>query len=60
MTQTILASLILIAALLYIGRSMLKAISPKKKSGCGCCGCGDKLRNSPDKKAPEEIVSINR
>jgi hypothetical protein len=56
MGQTIIASLVLAIALLYVIKSCARVFRPSKKKGCGCCGCGGKKKDSSE----EQVVSINK
>ena len=52
MDQTILAILILVVAVLYIGRRMQRALSPKKPCGCSGCGCSGKKKSTAEINSP--------
>jgi hypothetical protein len=59
MTQTALAILILLTAVLYVARRMMRALSPKKKA-CGCSGCGCSGSKKPGASKQEKVISIGQ
>lgn len=49
--QTVLVTLIFVAALIYVGRIIYRSVSPKKDGCGGNCKCGVDFSNiNPDKK----------
>jgi hypothetical protein len=59
MTQTTLAILILLTAVLYVARRTMRALSPKKKT-CGCSGCGCSGNKKPVASEQEKVISIGQ
>jgi hypothetical protein len=59
MTQTTLAILILLTAVLYVARRTMRALSPKKKP-CGCSGCGCSGKKKQNALEQETLLSIGK
>jgi len=59
MTQTALAIIILLSAVFYIARRLVRALSPKKEP-CGCSGCGCSGKKKQEAFEQDKVVSISR
>jgi hypothetical protein len=59
MTQTTLAILILLTAVLYVARRTMRAVSPKKQP-CGCSGCGCSSKKKQSAAEQEEVFAIGK